>query len=178
MYSRKCGNTDAPALRPFSWLTSIQWCPLMKQFVICDGQFTCRLQEAVMQESQPTIIHWAKSHYPPGNHMLATTENVLVPGHNHLLTTGANGRHFYYCLSTSKGDNQSVGSSVSVVSRWLWPGTKTFLVVASMVVTWWIVDFAQWYHTAQLWKLFAILGMAASIQCWSFTSCSLSIMGS
>ena len=29
-----------------------------------------------------------KSHYLPGNHMLATSKNVLFPGHNHLLTTG------------------------------------------------------------------------------------------
>ena len=31
-----------------------------------------------------------KSHCPPGNHhaMLATSKNVLFPGHNHLLTTG------------------------------------------------------------------------------------------
>ena len=39
------------------------------------------------------------------------------------------------------GDNQSVGSSALVVSRWLWPGNRTFLEVASMVVTWWIVTF-------------------------------------
>ena len=30
-----------------------------------------------------------KSHYPPGTTtMLATSKNVLFPGHNHLLTTG------------------------------------------------------------------------------------------
>ena len=28
-----------------------------------------------------------------------------------------------------------------MVSRWLWPGNKTFLEVASVVVTWWIVSF-------------------------------------
>ena len=32
--------------------------------------------------------------------------------------------------------NQSVGSSVPVVSRRLWPGNSTFLEVASMVFTW------------------------------------------
>ena len=41
------------------------------------------------------------------------------------------------------GNNQSVGSSVSVVSRWLWPGNMTFLVVTSMVVTWWTVTFMR-----------------------------------
>ena len=28
-----------------------------------------------------------KSHYPPANQMLSTSKNVLLPGHNHLLTT-------------------------------------------------------------------------------------------
>ena len=40
-----------------------------------------------------------------------------------------------------EGENLSEGSSVPVVSRWLWPGNWTFLKVASMVVTWWIVAF-------------------------------------
>ena len=44
-------------------------------------------------------------------------------------------------LATRSGDNQSVRSSVPVVSRWLWPGNRTFLEVASMMVTWWIVAF-------------------------------------
>ena len=47
------------------------------------------------------------------------------------------------------------GSSLPVVSRWLWPGNR-FLEMASMVVTWWIVDFlrsttcwpgVQWIHS-------------------------------
>ena len=53
------------------------------------------------------------SHYPPGNHhAIATSKNVLIPGHNHLLTIGTN-NHWHL------GDNQSEGSSVPVVSRWL-----------------------------------------------------------
>ena len=39
------------------------------------------------------------------------------------------------------GSNQSFGSSALVVNEWLWPGNKTFLKVASMVVTWFIVAF-------------------------------------
>ena len=35
----------------------------------------------------------------------------------------------------------SKGSSVPVVSRWLGPGNRTFLEVASIVVAWWIVAF-------------------------------------
>ena len=32
-----------------------------------------------------------------------------------------------------------------MVSRWLWPGNGTFLEVASMVVTWWIMTFCAVY---------------------------------
>ena len=50
-------------------------------------------------------------------------------------------QHFNYHPHWRTGDNQSVRSSAPVVSRWLWPGNRTFLEVASMVVTWWIVAF-------------------------------------
>ena len=72
---------------------------------------------------------------------LTTSKNVLLPGHNHLLTTSAD--DLTHHLSASEGDNQSVGSSVLVVSRWLWLGKGTFFEVASMVVTWWIVAFLR-----------------------------------
>ena len=49
--------------------------------------------------------------------------------------------HFNYHTRWHSGDNQSVESSALVVSRWLWPGSRTFLEVASMVVSWWIVAF-------------------------------------
>ena len=49
--------------------------------------------------------------------------------------------HFNYHPRWQLSDNQSVRSSVPVVSRWLWPGNRTFSEVASMVVTWWIVAF-------------------------------------
>ena len=48
--------------------------------------------------------------------MLATSNNVLFPGHNHLLTTSTD----YLTL----GDNQ-----------------RPFLEVVSMVISWWIVFF-------------------------------------
>ena len=41
----------------------------------------------------------------------------------------------------SEGDNQNVGSSTLMVNRQLGPGNRTFLQVASMVVTWWILAF-------------------------------------
>ena len=46
-------------------------------------------------------------------------------------------RHFDYFPSAS----ESEGSSAPVVRRLLKPGNRTFLEVASMVVTWWIVAF-------------------------------------
>ena len=52
--------------------------------------------------------------------------------------------HFNYHSRWQSGDNQSVRSSAPVVSRWLWPGNRTSLEVASMVVTWWIAAFLRW----------------------------------
>ena len=60
--------------------------------------------------------------------MLATSKNVLCPGHNHLLTTGTD-EPTLYCPSASEGEE----SSIPVVSRWLWNDNRTFLEVASMV---------------------------------------------
>ena len=53
--------------------------------------------------------------------------------------------YFNYHPHWCSGDNQSVGSSALVVSRWLGPRhtSKTFLEVASMVVTRWIVAFLR-----------------------------------
>ena len=73
--------------------------------------------------------------------MLATSKNVLFPGHNHLLTTDADDPLLW--LSPSP--------SVPVVSRWLWPENRTFLEVASMVVTWWIVDFLSSVWRNKMW---------------------------
>ena len=72
--------------------------------------------------------------------ILAISKDVLFPGHNQLLTTST-ALHFDYRPNTREGDNQSVRSSVLVVSSWLSPGNRTFLEVASMVVNWWIVAF-------------------------------------
>ena len=43
---------------------------------------------------------------------------------------------------TSKGDKQSVGSSVPVVNRRFGPGNRTLLEVTRMVAPWWIVAFS------------------------------------
>ena len=49
------------------------------------------------------------------------------------------------------GDDQSVGSSVRVVSRWLWPGNRTFSELDSMVVTWPIVVFVRSDDAKRSW---------------------------
>ena len=70
--------------------------------------------------------------------MLATSKNVLFPGHYHLTN------HWYWWPFTRwhPSNNQSVRSSIPVVSRWLWPGSRIYLEVVSMVVTRWIVAFS------------------------------------
>ena len=60
--------------------------------------------------------------------MLSTSKNVIFPDHNHLLTTSTDNFTLIITLS--------VGSSVLVVSKWLWLWNRTFLEVASLVLTW------------------------------------------
>ena len=60
-------------------------------------------------------------------------KNVLFPDHNH--------RYWWPNTLIIAQAPASEGSSVPVVSRWLWPGNRTFLKVVGMVVTWWIVAF-------------------------------------
>ena len=55
-------------------------------------------------------------------------------------------------------------SSAPVVSRWLGPGNRTFLEVASMVVTWWIVAFvpsgySNCMHLGHKSKMFVVYNM-------------------
>ena len=61
--------------------------------------------------------------------MLDTSKKDPFPGH-YLLTTGTDDPTL---IVTLKGGLKSVRSSVLVVSRWLRPGNRTFLEVASMV---------------------------------------------
>ena len=98
--------------------------------------------------------------------MLATSKNVLFPSHNH----PANHWYWWPCTWITTLAPASEVSSVPVVSRWV-----TFLEVASMVVTWWILmvlcsDIFSWplpspnKHTLTLKVL----------NFWKFTSyCSL-----
>ena len=60
-----------------------------------------------------------------------------------VITIAANHRYWwsltYWCMI--------ICSSVPMVSRWLWPGNRTFLEVASMVVTWCIAFFCAVHDT-------------------------------
>ena len=72
-------------------------------------------------------------------HKKVTYKNVIFPGHNHLLTINIDDPALWLFP-----EHQWVkGQSVPVVSRQLWPGNRTFLEVASMVVTWWIEGFLR-----------------------------------
>ena len=51
-----------------------------------------------------------------------TTENVLFPGHNHLLTTGTDD----LSLVDARVIIKVLGHHVPVASRMLWPGNMTF----------------------------------------------------
>ena len=84
--------------------------------------------------SDGSTLH-KKAAIHPVTTILATSKNVLFPGHNHLLITGAanptllperqqvKGHHYWWLVSAYD------------------PGSMTFLKVASMVVNWWIVAF-------------------------------------
>ena len=54
------------------------------------------------------------------------------------------------------GDNQSVGSSVLVVNRWLWCWNRTLLEEASMVVTRCIVAFFHSDSTTSVWEFYSV----------------------
>ena len=59
----------------------------------------------------------------------------------------------------------SEGSSVPVVSRWLWPRNRTFLEVASMVVTLSIVAFLQCNNVSWAACCWMTLRLNKDVQC-------------
>ena len=101
-------------------------------------------ETGVLYTAQKATIHQVTT-------MQATSKNILFPGHNHLLTTSA---HHPDTLIIAQVPAYE-GSSIPVVSRWLWPGSRTFLEVASMVVTWWIVAFSS---SVIVWSWLATTG--------------------
>ena len=61
----------------------------------------------------------------------------------------------------------SEGSSILVVSRWLWPRNRTLLEVASMVFTWWILFYCA-----------VLLGLAYMVSIYFFSpTCYVSCIG-
>ena len=64
--------------------------------------------------------------------MLATSKNVLFSGHNHPTN------HRYCWPDTLILAWTLASHQYRWLAGWLWPGNRTFLKVASMVVSWWI----------------------------------------
>ena len=68
------------------------------------------------------------------------------------------------------GDNESIGSSALVVSRFLWPGNRTFLGM----VAWWIVFFLRcgilYDHCWVCWTLLSTLITDLNLLSWSSTN--------
>ena len=71
--------------------------------------------------------------------MLATSKKSYFQVITTLLTTGTDDLTLWLLPKHQWG----AWSSVPVVSRWLWSGNRTFLKVASMEVTWWILAFLR-----------------------------------
>ena len=73
--------------------------------------------------------------------MLATSKNVLFPGHNHLLTTGTDGMALIIARVPAR-----VIIKVNCQQYRLLAGSYdlkiSYLEVASMAVSWWIVAFS------------------------------------
>ena len=93
--------------------------------------------------------------------------------------------HFNYHPRWFLGDNQSARSCAPVASKWLWPGNRTFLEVASMVVTWWIVAFwpsaslnsEQWSGVNPSVKYIRSCIAADEMQqIWTFTETGITLM--
>ena len=101
-----------------------------------------------------------ESHCPPGNHHASHFKNVLFPDPNHLLTTGTDDSSL-----TGARAIISVGSSAPVVSRWIRPGNRTFLEVASVVITWWIVAFLSGAMSLQSLLMTSPVSMMATTAC-------------
>ena len=56
-------------------------------------------------------------------------------------------RHFDYCPSASKGDNQSVRSSAPVVSRCFPGGYNVKLYISRGRLAWWLLAFLHSVYT-------------------------------
>ena len=85
--------------------------------------------------------------------MLATSKNVLFPGHNH----HANHRYwwpFILIITWVPVTIKVSGHQYRWLAWWLWPGNRTYLKVASMVVTWWRVAFFPVIHTEGISKTY------------------------
>ena len=106
--------------------------------------------------------------------MLTTSKTVLFPGHNHLLTTGTDDPN---TLIIAWVPTRVIIKCQGHQHRWLWHGNRTFLEVASVVITWWIVGFLRsekyFGHVSdcwlfQVWECFTPDKQRVAIKCVSF----------
>ena len=119
-----CCNDNA---QEFLWIRMILMLNLFHQTMSLEFN-SCHILWIVTQSVSFVVSLLKKATIHQVTTMPATSENVLFPGHNHLLTTDT--------------DDPTLWLSVPVVSRWLWLENRTFVEVAGMV-TWWIVFFLR-----------------------------------
>ena len=110
----------------------------------CDAQkmgiFASMLDILAVQATYPFKHTVPNSTIHQVTTMLATSKNVVFPGNNYLLTTGTDDPSLAGAWAIIK---MSCYQYPWLAGGWLWPGNRTFLEVASMVVTWWIVAFMR-----------------------------------
>ena len=74
-----------------------------------------------------------KYHYPPSTHHIGTSENVLFPDHNHLLTTNTDG--------SSLGGARVIIRDVSGHQyQWLAGGIDLEIGQFQKWLAWWLLD--------------------------------------
>ena len=77
--------------RKFSWNIGVRTLLLIKDrsCAVAQEKEEKRMRRDILFSSSQITVQ--KSHYPPANHHAIHLKNVLFPGRNHLLTTGADG---------------------------------------------------------------------------------------
>ena len=145
--SSVCSNftvCNVPCFRTTSgrWPALEAWKPIGRNLVVFRIQTSSKHQWMMLQVN---IVRKKISGHcteKPLSTMLDTCKNVLFPGHNHLLTTGTDDPTLLIIAwALVRVIIKVSGHQHWWLAGWLWPGNRTFLEVASMVVSWWIVAF-------------------------------------
>ena len=130
-------NKDSPQWVKHLWNSMEMSICTCRSRVPCD----CVVCFAALQWVCIHTSHYAKKPHKATT-MLSTSKNVLVSGHNHLLTTDTDDPTLWLSPEPQPVKVRQY--------RWLWPRNITLLEVASMVVTWWTVAFlcsvSSWFE--------------------------------